>query len=154
MWSWLPSRFKICDPYLIFDSNRDGFNLNTLVNFSRETEPNIMIIKTKTGEIFGAFMTSTLKYNSGYYGDRDTFLWRFTPNPVKYAWTEGCSDYFIFASSKVLQVGGGGEGVGLSLDNELWHGKSQRCSAFNNEPLTEEEEGEFECVHVEIYTCK
>jgi hypothetical protein len=112
-----------------------------------------MIVKTKTGEIFGAFMSSALKYNSGYYGDRDTFLWRFTPNPTKYGWTEGCSDYFIFASTKNLQIGGG-IGVGLWLDNELWNGRSQKCTTFNNEPLTQEDEEEFECVQVELYTCK
>ncbi len=43
------------------------------------------------------------------------------------------------------------DGVGLYLDDELFHGRTERCSSFQNEPLTSDGREEFACSAVEIY---
>lgn len=42
-------------------------------------------------------------------------------------------------------------GWGLSIEDDLTHGRSQRCDTFDNEPLTCGNGGEFECVRVEVW---
>jgi len=56
----------------------------------------------------------------------------------------------MLISKDSFQIGGG-EGIGLYLDSELWHGKTSRCTTFCNEPLTSTT---FESVALELYTCK
>jgi hypothetical protein len=40
----------------------------------------------------------------------------------------------MMADRNGFRLGAGG-GYGLQLDDELWHGTSQRCETFNNHPL-------------------
>lgn len=53
----------------------------------------------------------------GYYGGRESFLWRFTPKPQKYGWEDGNPDYIMLVTNKQIQIGGGG-GQGLWIDEE------------------------------------
>lgn len=39
---------------------------------------------------------------------------------------------------------------GLVIDDELWHGQSQKSETFQNEPLAAGQATEFDCVAVEV----
>lgn len=43
------------------------------------------------------------------------------------------------------------DGWGLSIEEDLTHGRSERCSTFENEPLSTRSGGEFECLRVEVW---
>lgn len=42
-------------------------------------------------------------------------------------------------------------GWGLSIEEDLTHGRSERCDTFDNEPLSCGSAGEFECLRVEVW---
>eukprot|EP01118_Nematostelium_gracile_P003977 TRINITY_DN14726_c0_g1_i1.p1 TRINITY_DN14726_c0_g1~~TRINITY_DN14726_c0_g1_i1.p1 ORF type:complete len:513 (-),score=95.56 TRINITY_DN14726_c0_g1_i1:42-1580(-) len=151
LWSWLPQRFVIRDPNLVFNTARDGFSLKRLFHAVGELHPTFLFAKTDRGEVFGAFVSHAWKKSKHFYGDRNCFLFRFTPHPEMFGWDEGSTDYFQFAAEGDLQVGGGG-GVGFALDDELNKGRTQRCTSFDNEPLTSDGRELFNCVAVEVYS--
>ena len=39
----------------------------------------------------------------------------------------------------------------MSIEEDLTHGRSERCDTFDNEPLSSGNGGEFECVRVEVW---
>jgi hypothetical protein len=47
IWNWLPVRYKITEPKLLYSSPVHGFNLTTLLQNTKEREPILMIIKSK-----------------------------------------------------------------------------------------------------------
>jgi len=151
LWSWLPPRYCIHDPVLIFRTSIHGFNLGTFFKNVEQASPTFIIIKTTEKEIFGAFVSHPWKKSKHFFGDRECFLFRFNPQPEMFGWDEGSTDYFMLASQQDIQVGGG-DGAGLWLDDELHHGRTQRCTTFANEPLTADGRENFLCVSVEVYS--
>jgi len=150
LWSWLPQKIAIEDPILLFSTADDGFSLTTFFNKIGSTKPTIMILKTDQNEVFGAFVTEAWARQTGYFGDRDCFLWSLKPNAKKFGWYKGCTDYFMEVTSKKLLVGGG-DGSGLELDDEFNNGVTQKCTSFQNDPLTKDGRHNFRCVAVEMY---
>src|SRR5688500_3476415 len=63
------------------------------------------------------------------------------------------SDLFMQGSEEGIVVGGGG-GCGIMLDAELWHGVSEYCETFRNDPLNGHESKDFECVALEVFAIK
>jgi hypothetical protein len=47
LWSWLPSRFRIRDPLLLFSTSTDGYSLISLLKAIGDTSPTILILKTQ-----------------------------------------------------------------------------------------------------------
>ena len=130
-------------------------------------------------DMFGAFVPHPwLEFgeaNNGYFGSPETFL--FSARPFEhFGWTglaqpaphpagagesatnsgEPVSDpkgagttYFMHATGTSLAIGGGGEGHGLQLDDELRHGSSYPCATFGNRGLAKTPE--FICGTVEVW---
>ena len=42
-------------------------------------------------------------------------------------------------------------GWGLCIEEDLTHGRSEKCTTFDNEPLSCGNGGEFECLRVEVW---
>jgi hypothetical protein len=51
LWNWLPARFSLSQPVLIFTTEEHGFRLQTLLNKIDELEHSILIIKATNGEV-------------------------------------------------------------------------------------------------------
>jgi len=150
LWSWLPHRYCTRDPALVFRTSVHGYSLTSFFNYVGNHSPTILIIKTDKAEIFGAFVSHPWQKSKSFYGDRDCFLWRLNPQPEMFGWDVGSTDYFMLVSDQVIQVGGG-EGVGLWLDDEMCNGRTQKCSSFENVPLTTDGRENFRCSAVEVY---
>lgn len=126
-----------------------------------------------------------------FFGSAETFLFQLTPQPEKYQWigiapggdsrassptrsfsasaapapapiaVPESSSLFMWCTSKLFAVGGGGLYFGLSMDDGLLKGTTGTCLTFNNPPLgqlTSRPEGElqpsnvvFDIRHVEIW---
>eukprot|EP01114_Cavostelium_apophysatum_P022674 TRINITY_DN8284_c0_g1_i1.p1 TRINITY_DN8284_c0_g1~~TRINITY_DN8284_c0_g1_i1.p1 ORF type:complete len:818 (-),score=205.70 TRINITY_DN8284_c0_g1_i1:106-2559(-) len=153
LWSWLPHKYCIKDPVLIYTSKKQGFSLKHFFNTVADEYPSILIVKTNKNEIFGAFVSSPWEPNKGYFGDRDCFLWKFTPEPKVFRWGEGNPPYMMLVNQNGIQVGAG-RGVGFQLDKEFLNGRTERCETFQNEPLTKDGRPEFECVAIELFGFK
>jgi hypothetical protein len=52
-----------------------------------------------------------------------------------YDWHPGRNGFFCMVDHRSLTVGGGGDGAGLWLDDELNHGLSHNSDTFDNAPL-------------------
>lgn len=150
LWGWLPSRFRIRDPVLLYSTHTQGYNLANISNSLQAIHPTILIIKTRNADIFGAFMTASWEPANGYKGNRDTYLWRLTNEHCKFPYPEGGTEFFTRVSKDHIEIGGG-EGYGIYLDKELSKGKTQTCTTFHNPPLTIDGSEDFECVALEIY---
>ncbi|NXA47105.1 NCOA7 protein, partial [Nothocercus julius] len=62
----------------------------------------------------------------------------------------GENTYFINGDISSLELGGGGGRFGLWLDADLYHGRSNSCSTFNNDILSKKED--FIIQDVEVWT--
>jgi len=117
-----------------------------------------VIIKTREGNIFGAYLShgwnfGLEKKKDSFFGNGECFVFTLHPKVTQYKWKKGNKDYFMRSDQDFLVIGGGGEGVAIFLDSELWWGRSKQCSTFNNEPLNGES-GSFECMILEAFTFK
>ena len=53
-----------------------------------------------------------------------------------YRWTPGMTEYFMWSNESAIGIGGGGNKFALYLFNEFSNGETDRCTTFNNMPLT------------------
>ena len=60
----------------------------------------------------------------------------------------------MWCSSDKIAMGGGGEGFGFVLDSDFLTGGSSRCDTFNNEPLSDSDNGVFKIINVEVWGFK
>ncbi|XP_012556178.1 TBC1 domain family member 24 isoform X1 [Hydra vulgaris] len=90
--SWLPLRLQVKKPYLLFTTNNDGYNLKTLYLKCEKAEQTLMIFGTTTGEVLGAYLSSSLKnrhngnQNLSFFGTVETFIFKLNPESVCYHW--------------------------------------------------------------------
>ncbi|TSL47599.1 Nuclear receptor coactivator 7 [Bagarius yarrelli] len=59
------------------------------------------------------------------------------------------NSYFVKGNLDSLQIGGGGGHIGLWLDADLYHGTTSKCSTFNNQPLSSQED--FTVQNLEVW---
>jgi hypothetical protein len=155
LWSFVPRRYAICDPVLVFDSEKDGFNLRTLLDRTERAAPVLVVLKARDDAVFGFYSSVPLSPATGVrgrpFGDGEVFLWVLRPSPAKFAWTQA-NDSFLIADRASLFVGAGGKGFGLVLTEDL-RALSNSCATFNNIPLAGPAavDKEIDCIRVEGY---
>eukprot|EP01103_Thecamoeba_quadrilineata_P014402 TRINITY_DN4293_c0_g1_i1.p1 TRINITY_DN4293_c0_g1~~TRINITY_DN4293_c0_g1_i1.p1 ORF type:complete len:337 (+),score=18.22 TRINITY_DN4293_c0_g1_i1:969-1979(+) len=150
LWSWLPIRYRIHAPVLYYSTANNGFSLNTLYRKTKDIAPMLLLLKTTTNHRFGAFLSQSWKQSEFFYGSGETFIFSLLPNPKVYKWDPTRrQNYFVMSTNESISVGGG-QGVGIWLDDDLLNGRSCTCQTFQNEPLHPPSEN-FQCSSVEIY---
>ncbi|MBN3301845.1 TBC1 domain family member 24 [Amia ocellicauda] len=206
IWSWVPERFALCLPQLLFTTADHGCSLNRFYSHSEGYEPTLLLIRTTEGEVCGAFLSTDWEERKrggnklSFFGTGECFVFRLKPEMERYEWvvirhpelcsavppqdsdtpedtaappqpserledpntlpaaepgsdpaarlspflatrhfnlnTTNCS-MFMAGSHDSIIVGGGG-GNALYIDAELNHGRTARCSTFDNQPLCAE----------------
>ncbi|NXN93663.1 NCOA7 protein, partial [Rhinopomastus cyanomelas] len=146
----LPARVQGYPWQLAYSTVEHGTSLKTLYRKSASLDsPVLLIIKDMDNQIFGAYATHPFRFSDHYYGTGETFLYTFCPNFKVFKWS-GENTYFINGDTGYLELGGGGGRFGLWLDADLYHGRSNSCSTFNNDILTKKED--FIIQDVEVWT--
>lgn len=161
VWTWLPIRYAVSQPELLYTSEEHGTSLVTLYQRVESYQPTVIVIKTTRDEIFGAFCATYWRdrrqggRNLSYFGTGETFIFTLQPEKWKYEWV-GLKQDNIPNTAHMFQAGdrniltiGGGHGEAIYLDENLQHCRSERCDTFNNTPLTMHED--FQCKVVEVY---
>ena len=145
----LPTRYAICDWNLVYSSQRDGYSLNTCLNFSKNRSgPSLLVIKDSFGHIFGAFASETIEKRDSYFGTGETFVAKFFPNYHVYKSTRDNQEYIVCEKGEFLAFGGGGK-FALHLDKHFKNGISESSKTFDNEILSKNMN--FKCVEIELW---
>ncbi|XP_071405103.1 nuclear receptor coactivator 7 isoform X1 [Pithys albifrons albifrons] len=146
----LPARVQGYPWRLAYSTLEHGTSLKTLYRKSASLDsPVLLVIKDMDNQIFGAYATHPFRFSDHYYGTGETFLYTFSPHFKVFKWS-GENTYFINGDTSSLELGGGGGRFGLWLDADLYHGRSNSCSTFNNDILTKKED--FIIQDVEVWT--
>ncbi|XP_010139218.1 PREDICTED: nuclear receptor coactivator 7 isoform X1 [Buceros rhinoceros silvestris] len=146
----LPARVQGYPWRLAYSTLEHGTSLKTLYRKSASLDsPVLLVIKDMDNQIFGAYATHPFRFSDHYYGTGETFLYTFSPNFKVFRWS-GENTYFINGDTSSLELGGGGGRFGLWLDADLYHGRSNSCSTFNNDILSKKED--FIIQDVEVWT--
>ncbi|NXS90585.1 NCOA7 protein, partial [Jacana jacana] len=146
----LPARVQGYPWRLAYSTLEHGTSLKTLYRKSASLDsPVLLVIKDMDNQIFGAYATHPFRFSDHYYGTGETFLYTFSPHFKVFKWS-GENTYFINGDTSSLELGGGGGRFGLWLDADLYHGRSNSCSTFNNDVLSKKED--FIIQDVEVWT--
>ncbi|XP_053141248.1 nuclear receptor coactivator 7 isoform X2 [Hemicordylus capensis] len=146
----LPARVQGYPWRLVYSTQEHGTSLKTLYRKSASLDsPVLLVIKDMDNQIFGAYATHPFKFSDHYYGTGETFLYTFNPLFKVFKWS-GENTYFINGDVTSLELGGGDGRFGLWLDADLYHGRSNSCSTFNNDILSKKED--FVVQDVEVWT--
>lgn len=162
IWSWLPSRMAVYQPELLYTTEEHGTSLKTLYTRTENKGPTLLIVKTETNEIFGAYCSSDWSErtaggkNLTYFGTGETFIFTLNPEPRKYDWIGidpdneivNTANMFLAGDNSMLTVGGG-SGEALQLDENLFQGRTETCDTFKNPPLVDT--GDFHCKVIEVF---
>jgi len=154
----LPRRVRLSPSWnLLYSLDQDGTSMTTMYYKVKDKGPLIVAVKDMNGQVFGAFVSESLKQRPSYYGTGECFLWKyvhpkesetFLPKIKFYLWT-GRNEYMILSEHNYLAIGGGDGRVGLWMDSDLERGSSARCDTFENEVLSSTPE--FDCMGFEVW---
>ncbi|XP_064412217.1 nuclear receptor coactivator 7 isoform X2 [Latimeria chalumnae] len=146
----LPARTQGYQWRLAYSTAVHGTSLKTLYrNLAPVDSPVLLVVKDMDNQIFGALTSHPFKISDHYYGTGETFLFSFSPDLKIFRWS-GENFYFIKGDTEFLELGGGNGYFGLWLDVDLYHGRSNPCSTFNNETLSKKED--FLVKELEVWT--
>ncbi|XP_025090916.1 oxidation resistance protein 1-like isoform X2 [Pomacea canaliculata] len=125
---------------LIYSTAKHGFSLNRLYReMAHLDSPVLLVVMDTAGYIFGAFINTPLKVSDHFYGTGECCLWAFRNELKMYRWT-GQNTFFIKGNFDSISIGASEGKFGLWLDGDLYHGRSHRCSTFDNEVLSSSED--------------
>ncbi|MBN3301931.1 OXR1 protein, partial [Amia calva] len=135
---------------LTYSTSVHGSSLKTLYRKLAHSEsPGLLVIKDFHNQVFGSFMSHSLRPSETFYGTGETFLFTFYPEFKCFYWT-GENSFFIKGDLDSIAIGGGSGHFGLWLDENLYLGRSSSCSTFNNSPLSKTDD--FRVMEIEVWT--
>eukprot|EP00842_Homolaphlyctis_polyrhiza_P006972 jgi/Hompol1/864/HPOL_002583-RA len=164
LWSWIPPHKRIDSIELCFTTKVHGYNLGTLYQTVKDSKPLILAFETVQGDVFGAYLSEgipDLKTNSElagkWIGNGECFLFSLLPHAKMFPWVGRTNElmdgpsFFLNLTPTSLSIGGGGEHLGIQIDESLRFGTTGKCTTFMNDSLTSDRSQRFECVVVEAF---
>ncbi|NXK93690.1 TBC24 protein, partial [Formicarius rufipectus] len=92
IWSWIPERFALCQPLLLFTTLEHGCSLSRFYSHSEGHEPTLLLIKTTAKEVCGAFLSTDWSERRrggnklSFFGTGECFVFRLQPEVERYEW--------------------------------------------------------------------
>ncbi|XP_029312443.1 TBC1 domain family member 24 [Cottoperca gobio] len=92
IWSWIPERFALCQPQLLFTTSSHGCSLNRFYAHCEGYEPTLLLIRTIDGDVCGAFLSSDWAERKrggnklSFFGTGECFVFRMKPEMERYEW--------------------------------------------------------------------
>uniref|UniRef100_A0A8C1GXF2 TBC1 domain family member 24 n=1 Tax=Cyprinus carpio TaxID=7962 RepID=A0A8C1GXF2_CYPCA len=81
IWSWIPERFALCQPQLLFTTSTHGCSLNRFYSHCEGYEPTLMLIRTIDGE-----ERKRGGNKLSFFGTGECFVFRMKPEMERYEW--------------------------------------------------------------------
>ncbi|KAL4471648.1 hypothetical protein ABPG74_008541 [Tetrahymena malaccensis] len=135
----LPSTFQYSDWGLSYSPNRHGYSYNEfLFRCSASLGPHVIIIKDSQDNIFGAFASHGWRKSRYFYGDGESFLFKFEhieqlhqEQKIKvFRWT-GENNSIQYCGNEGIAMGNG-ENYGLFINRDFYKGLSFPTNTFGN----------------------
>jgi len=146
----LPARVLGSDWTLKYSTSSHGFSLNNVYRkFQNGVSPTLVAIQDTEGGVFGALVSHPLRFDEHFYGTGESFLYSLRPKKEIYNWS-GENQLFIQGTAESLIIGAGEGHFGIFVDSNLYKGRSQSCSTYQNEPLAPK--GDFIIKTMECWT--
>ncbi|NXK50386.1 TBC24 protein, partial [Chauna torquata] len=92
IWSWIPERFALCQPLLLFTTSEHGCSLSRFYSHSEGHEPTLLLIKTTAKEVCGAYLSTDWSERRrggnklSFFGTGECFVFRLQPEVERYEW--------------------------------------------------------------------
>ncbi|NWS46154.1 TBC24 protein, partial [Probosciger aterrimus] len=92
IWSWIPERFALCQPLLLFTTSEHGCSLSRFYSHSEGHEPTLLLIKTTAKEVCGAYLSTDWSERRrggstlSFFGTGECFVFRLKPEVERYEW--------------------------------------------------------------------
>ena len=134
----VPAHFAVNDWELVYSSNIHGSSLGTFfANTEKLESGSVLLIKTDTYEIFGAYVSDPWRRkHAGYYGRGETCVFSLVPGPISVHKHTGENDFYVHSDADGITIGGGSLGAAICLDKSLQHGTTGDCLTFGNKVTT------------------
>ena len=156
LWMMLPEYCQVRVPELLYSTAHDGYLLTTLYRNWKPYQEKMsvkfmfLIIQTTKGDIFGAFLDTVItKSISSYIGSEESFVFWFHEDQRAWYYSEKANNQYWVGGMDYLQIGGGGDGPAIYLNDSLQEGQTNKCETFANEILTSTGEQFFEVACIE-----
>jgi hypothetical protein len=154
LWNWLPLQLRALEPVRLYSTDENGCSLNTFFNLCSKESPTLLLIRTSTNAVFGAFAAHAWapQHPPRFFGTGESFVFRMEPQPVVYRWARGNEELFQIATRDHIAMGGNA----IWLDDELLNGHSHPDQTFANECLVSPEahaakQYGFQIASLEVY---
>ncbi|XP_060069360.1 MTOR-associated protein MEAK7-like [Ylistrum balloti] len=142
---------------LVFSNSVFGDSFTQLVSHMLNKGPSLLIVKDKTGHVFGGYASEKWQLNSKFYGSSDNFLFTLSPQYGIYNTTTYNSNYMYLNQGQQtlpngLGMGGQFDYFGLWIDQSFNYGHSKaqpRCTTYASPQLSGTPE--FEVVALEVW---
>lgn len=92
IWSWIPERFALCQPQLLFTTSNHGCSLNRFYSHCEGYEPTLLLIRTTDGDVCGAFLSTDWEERKrggnklSFFGTGECFVFKLKPEMERYEW--------------------------------------------------------------------
>ncbi|XP_063819716.1 TBC1 domain family member 24-like [Pseudophryne corroboree] len=93
MWSWIPERFSLYPPVLLFSTLEHGYSLQRFYSHCEGSEPTLLLIKTTSNEVCGAYLSSDWNERrkccgqvATFFGTGECFVFSLRPDMERYEW--------------------------------------------------------------------
>ena len=153
LWEMLPYEFTILDMKLIYQGEKDGYNLKNILALEEiytKTSNILFLIETYEDEIFGFAMNHlTMHTDNKYYRPGTSILISIKPEMKLYSPNNDSEEIFFF-DTKSLIFGNGPNGPAIHLNEDLVEGDSYEGGCFNNPSLVKTK-NHFKIQKIEIY---
>ena len=138
LWELLPFEFTILDMKLIFQGEKDGYDLKNIINLEEIYSKNsniLFLIETYEDEKFGFAMNHLTMHTDNKFLRPGTSILISIKPKLKVYNPNNDSEEIIYIDSKSLIFGNGPNGPAIHLNAELVEGDSYGGGCFNNPSL-------------------
>ena len=152
--SHLPYYHQYKDFKLLYNMDKDGTSFTTLIDKGSEYENTILFLKSSENEIFGAYLSESLriKYHD-FYGTAETFIFTFyNTNKIRVYHATQSNDLYIYTDPEKIAFGCSDDNFSLSVEENFKNCFSDTTVTYNNPPLWKENTSNVTIVNCELWT--
>ena len=134
--------------------DKDGASFTTFIGKGSEYENIILFLKSSENEIFGAYISESLriKYHD-FYGAAETFIFTFyNTNKIRVYHATQSNDLYIYTDPEKIAFGCSDDNFSLSVEENFKNCFSDTTVTYNNPPLWKENTSNVTIVNCELWT--